>query len=73
MTRTFTLAELAIYNGRDGRPAYVAVDGLVYDVTTVFSNGTHFQHLAGQNLTGAFFRQHDPATLSRYPVVGRLV
>ena len=70
--RIFTRAGLATFNGQGGRPAYVAVNGLVFDVTTVFLNGSHFQHLAGQELTGAFLRQHDPATLSRYPVVGRL-
>lgn len=70
--RVFTREELVMYNGTGGRPAYVAVNGLVHDVTTVFIGGKHFEHLAGQELTGAFLRQHDPATLSRYPVVGRL-
>ena len=51
----------------------MAVNGVVYDVTTVFISGIHFQHLAGQELTGSFLRQHDPATLLRYPVVGNLV
>lgn len=30
---TFNQTELAKYNGQDGQPAYVAVDGVVYDVT----------------------------------------
>ena len=29
----FTIKELAEYNGKDGKPAYMAVDGVVYDVT----------------------------------------
>jgi len=31
--KTFTLSELAEFDGKDGRLAYVAVDGVVYDVT----------------------------------------
>ena len=32
---TFNQTELAKYNGQGGQPAYVAVDGVVYDVTGV--------------------------------------
>ena len=67
-----TRAELAQYNGQNGKPAYVAVNGVVFDVTTVFVKGKHFTHLAGQELTGAFLRQHVPSALSGYPVVGQL-
>ena len=31
--KEFTLEELAEFDGREGRPAYVAYDGMVYDVT----------------------------------------
>ena len=31
--REFTLEELATYDGSMGRPAYVAVNGIVYDVS----------------------------------------
>lgn len=71
--RSFTRAELSKYNGLNGMPAYVGVNGVVYDVTPVFIQGKHFNHLAGQELTGAFLRQHTPAALSGYQVVGKLV
>jgi predicted heme/steroid binding protein len=68
-----TREELNQYNGQNGKPAYVAINGVIFDVTTIFINGKHFGHLAGQDLTGAFLRQHVPSALSGYPVVGRLV
>lgn len=71
--RNFTRAELAKYDGTNGMPAYVSINGIVYDVTPVFIEGRHFSHLAGQDLTGAFLRQHVPSALSGYKVVGKLV
>ena len=59
----FTRTELAQYNGQNGKPAYVAVNNTVYDVTPVFVQGKHFTHTAGQDLTGAFLRQHAPVSL----------
>ena len=37
----FTLEELAAYDGQNGSPAYIAIDGVVYDVTDVpqWTNG----------------------------------
>ncbi|MCL6592105.1 MAG: cytochrome B5 [Firmicutes bacterium] len=71
--RRFTRTELAQYNGLNGKPAYVAVNNTVYDLTPVFVQGKHFTHIAGQDLTGAFLRQHIPAALSGFSVVGVLV
>ncbi len=33
--RVFTTTELAAYDGQNGNKAYIAVDGIVYDVTAV--------------------------------------
>ncbi len=33
--QTFTQDELALYDGLEGRKAYIAVDGVVYDVTDI--------------------------------------
>ncbi|MFA5070301.1 MAG: cytochrome b5 domain-containing protein [Patescibacteria group bacterium] len=71
--KTFTLTELARYNGQSGRPAYVAVDGLVYDVTSVFFSGTHFSHLAGRDLSAEFHGQHNKSSITKYPVVGQII
>lgn len=70
--KTFTLAELSKYNGRNGNPAYVAVDGVVYDVSAVFINGRHFSHLAGSELSNAFYLQHAKSAITKYPAVGLL-
>jgi predicted heme/steroid binding protein len=68
--RTFTQAELAQYDGLNGNPAYVAVNGVVYDLSRVFRSGGHFSHLAGQELTDAFFSYHATREITKYPVVG---
>jgi predicted heme/steroid binding protein len=52
--RKFTLDELKQYDGKDGRPAYVAYKGNVYDVTEdpLWSGGEHQGvHEAGKDLT----------------------
>jgi predicted heme/steroid binding protein len=77
---TFTLDELAQFDGKDGSSAYVAVDGVVYDVTgsRMWPDGTHarcdFGATAGQDLSEVIKKA--PANmrqlLSRMPVVGRL-
>lgn len=72
--RTFTRQELARFTGQGGRPAYVAVENVVYDVTNVpaWRMGTHGPHTAGQDLTIFFRSQHDLSILQRLPKVGVL-
>ena len=76
--RTFTLEELSQYNGKDGQPAYVAVDGVVYDVTDVeaWKDGEHKLGLtAGNELTEEITNQspHGLKVLEGLPIVGELV
>ena len=74
--RTFTSEELASYDGKNGKPAYVAVEGVVYDVTNnrTWAAATHFGLLAGKNHTQEFATCHagQQAILKTLPVVGRL-
>ena len=71
-----TRKELAGFDGRDGRPAYVAVSGTVYDVSAspLWPNGDHQgAHQAGGDLTEELkSAPHVRAVIERFPVVGRL-
>jgi predicted heme/steroid binding protein len=54
--RDITPEELAHFDGREGRPAYIAYSGKVYDVTgsRLWRDGSHARkHLAGSDLTPA--------------------
>ncbi|MFC3769537.1 cytochrome b5 domain-containing protein [Paenibacillus sp. GCM10012303] len=75
--QTFTREQLAQFNGKNGRPAYVAVKGVVYDVThnAAWSAATHFGLAAGQELTREFASCHaaEQWILNTLTPVGRLV
>ncbi|MBU3171180.1 cupin domain-containing protein [Clostridium estertheticum] len=74
-TKEFTLSELAQYDGAMGRPAYVAVNGIVYDVSDIskWSGATHFGLTAGKDLSSQFESCHGVASkLDKIPKVGVL-
>lgn len=71
--KLFTSEELAHYDGSGGKPAYVAVGGVVYDVSLApaWGGGTHFSLYAGRDLTMQFAHCHGKMEiLSKLPVVG---
>lgn len=74
--KIFTLDELKQYNGKDGKPAYVAVDGIVYDVSASdkWENGDYNGFEAGNDLTDEIknVSPHGVKMLDRVPVVGKL-
>ena len=73
--KVFTTAELAKYNGQNGAKAYVAVNGVVYDVSNAknWVNGAHEGHSAGQDLSSVINQSpHGTSVLSGLPVVGTL-
>lgn len=74
--KDFTAADLAQFDGKDGKPAYVAYKGVVYDVTEsgMWGEGDHEgMHTAGHDLTA----EHDDAPhdvyVTDFPEVGKLV
>jgi predicted heme/steroid binding protein len=72
-----TREELAGYDGREGRRAYVAVSGKIYDLTgsPMWPGGSHAGlHQAGEDLTAALAKApHVRAVVERFPVAGDLV
>ena len=72
--KTFTADELAKYDGQNGNPAYIAVNGTVYDVTAVpqWQNGSHFGRFqAGRDLSEEIkLSPHGVSKLETVPVVG---
>lgn len=75
--KKFTLEELKQFDGRDGRPAYVAFKGKVYDVSDSFlwAGGDHQgQHEAGKDITDEIkYAPHSEEVLERVKKVGVLV
>ena len=75
MEKTFTLEELSLYNGADGRPIYIAYKGKVYDVSSspLFEYGMHFEHYSGEDLTQAIEdAPHGDEVIHGFPFVGIL-
>lgn len=74
--KEFTVDELAKYNGKDGNRAYVAVDGVVYDVTDAppWNGGDHNGYEAGKDLTKEIKEDspHGISKLDGIPIVGTL-
>ncbi len=77
MLLELTVTELAEYDGKDGQPAYIAIDGVIYDVSDVpqWKNGEHNGFTAGHDLTEEIktISPHGVSKLKGLPVVGKLV
>lgn len=70
--REFSREELKTFDGTDGNPSYIAINGVVYDITGVhiFRDGRHHGVTGGNDVTKLFV--HKPAILNRLKVVGTL-
>ncbi len=72
--REFDRESLAEYNGKDGKPSYVACRGTVYDVSAsrMWKAGAHMKrHGAGQDLTRDILAApHGMEKLANLPQVG---
>lgn len=75
--RKFTREELSHYDGKEGKPAFVACEGKVYDVTgsLLWQKGRHqAMHNAGSDQSENMKQApHGTDFLERFPVVGILI
>ncbi|MHB1455209.1 MAG: cytochrome b5 domain-containing protein [Saccharofermentanales bacterium] len=75
--QTFTLEQLAQYDGKDGHRAYIAVDGIVYDVTDVpqWDSQLHAgRFVAGKDYTEELKKApHNAGKLDQAIKIGTLV
>jgi len=74
--KEMTSEELLSFNGKDGKPVYIAFQGKVYDVSKspLWSKGLHMnRHPPGKDLSGEVSAApHGTEVFERYPEVGVL-
>lgn len=75
--KSLTLKELSKYDGKNGNPAYIAVNGIIYDVTNdaVFKKSPHNSVILGADITKEFKVCHnaDESVLAKLPIVGKVI
>jgi predicted heme/steroid binding protein len=67
---------LALRNGSDKPEIWVALNGLIYDVSAsrLWKKGMHYEHLAGQDLTDELKdAPHTEAVFEKFVVIGHLI
>lgn len=72
---TYTKSQLALRNGQDKPQIWVALKGVIYDVTEsrLWRNGKHYEHWAGQDLTEELAdAPHTETVFEKFVIVGRL-
>jgi len=73
---SYTRSALALRNGQDRPEIWIALHGLIYDVTLsrLWRKGKHYEHWAGQDLTPELAdAPHTDFVFDKFEVVGRLV
>lgn len=74
-TPIYTKQQLALRNGQDKPQIWVALKGIIYDVTDsrLWKNGKHYEHWAGQDLTEELANApHTDAVFEKFEKVGVL-
>ena len=77
LAQTMTIEQLSHFDGKEGRPAYIAYKGIVYNVSQgrLWKNGSHVtKHAAGNDLTDILkTAPHGEEKILAMPQVGTLL
>ena len=71
----YTRSQLALRNGQDKPDIWIAYRGIIYDVTDsrLWNNGKHYEHWAGQDLTGELKdAPHTASVFEKFKAIGQL-
>lgn len=71
----YTRSQLALRNGQDKPQIWIALHGIIYDVTTsrLWRDGKHYEHWAGQDLTHELKdAPHTEMVFDKFKPVGKL-
>ncbi len=72
----YTTGQLALRNGVDREPVWVAYKGLIYDVSRsrLWRRGAHYEHWAGQDLTHELKdAPHTKEVFEKFKIIGKIV
>lgn len=72
----YTTGQLALRNGVDREPVWVAYKGLIYDVSRsrLWGRGEHYEHWAGQDLTHELKdAPHTKKVFEKFKIIGKIV
>lgn len=71
----YTKSQLALRNGQDKPEIWVALNGIIYDVTgsRLWKKGLHYEHWAGQDLSDELAdAPHTGSVFMKFEKVGKL-
>jgi len=71
----YSRSHLALRNGQDKPQIWVALHGIIYEVTRsrLWRDGKHYEHWAGQDLTDELKdAPHDAKVFEKFKVIGKL-
>ena len=72
----YSRSYLALRNGQDKPEIWVALHGIIYDVSEsrLWKNGKHYEHWAGQDLTKELGdAPHTEKVFERFDKIGKLL
>ena len=75
LLKSYSRAQLALYNGQDKEKIWCSYNGDIYDLThsKMWKNGHHYEHWAGQDLTDELKdAPHGEKVFSIFKIIGKL-